>query len=65
MEMRPYVEYDIPIKEQQGEEWHSFQMTVVVDDFDEPEEDSSRVVWRGSENVDRRNIGYGHFVRSN
>ncbi len=62
------IELAIPVslllKHQGGENWHSFQMTAVVNDVDEPGQEASRVLWRGTAEVDSRNSGYGHFVRS-
>ena len=60
------VELAIPaslVSRLQGEDWHSVQMTVIVVDSDEPGQAPSRVVWRGTANVDNQNLGYGYFVR--
>jgi hypothetical protein len=62
------VELAIPasliVKQQGGETWHSFQMTAIVNDVDEEGQAASRVLWRGTAEVDSRNSGYGHFVRA-
>ena len=60
------VELAIPtsLLKQQGGSWHSFQLTALVRDVDEQGQDPCRVLWRGTVDVDRRNSGYGHFVRS-
>ena len=61
------IELAIPasliINQQGGETWHSFQMTAIVHDVDEAEQGASRVLWRGTAEVDSRNSGFGHFVR--
>ena len=66
------VGYDIELaipaslisEKQGGETWHSFQMTAIVNDVDEAEKVASRVLWHGTAEVDSRNSGYGHFVRT-
>ena len=61
------VELAIPsalIKKQQGDHWHSFQLTAMVRDIDEEGQAPYRVVWRGTADVDTRNSGFGHFVRT-
>ena len=45
------------VSRSQGEDWHSVQMTVIVVDSDEPGQAPSRVVWRGTANVDKQNLG--------
>lgn len=46
-----------------GDDWTDFQLTCVQSDVDEPDGESTRVVWRGGSEVDARSSGYGHFVR--
>ncbi|MEX0938824.1 MAG: metallophosphoesterase [Pirellulales bacterium] len=61
------VELAIPLElitEQQGDEWDSVQFTCVVNDVDGAGEDAAQVVWRGSDEVERRNTNFGHFVRT-
>lgn len=60
------VEFAIPtklVKEIQGRDWHSLQGTVVLHDADEPDEEPTQVVWRGTDRVREVNTGFGHFVR--
>ncbi len=61
------VELAIPsslLNSQQADNWHSFQMLAAVRDVDEAEDEPCRVLWRGTVDIDQRNSGYGHFVRS-
>ncbi|MEQ8210776.1 MAG: metallophosphoesterase [Lacipirellulaceae bacterium] len=60
------LEFAIPtklVKEIQGRDWHSLQGTVVLHDADEPDEEPTQVVWRGTDRVRELNTGFGHFVR--
>ena len=60
------VELAIPasiLNQFQGGDWRSLQMAATVSDVDEDGEATCRVLWRGTTDVDRRNSGYGHFVR--
>ncbi len=65
------VELAIPVsalaEAHDGESWQTFQLTAVVSDLDDPNasEDAEpcRVLWRGTEQVDRVNTRFGHFLR--
>ena len=46
----------------QGENWHSFQATVLLADVDEEGQSPSELIWRGTREVRKNNRGYGHFV---
>ncbi len=46
----------------QGENWHSFQATVLLADVDEEGQSPSELIWRGTRAVRKNNRGYGHFV---
>ncbi|WP_161602580.1 metallophosphoesterase [Tautonia marina] len=48
---------------QDGADWSSFQLSVVVSDVDESGAEPARVLWRGTRDVDRSNARFGHFVR--
>jgi hypothetical protein len=43
-------------------ERHSIQVTAVVHDVDEPNQQPARVLWRGTSEVYQRNTNFGHFV---
>ena len=61
------VEAAIPlslIKARQSDEWHSIQFTAIIEDYDEPGAKPSRVVWRGTADVDSSNRQFAHFVNS-
>jgi len=45
-------------------DWRGFQISAVVNDVDQPNETRSRIVWRGSNDIDTSNFGYGQIVRS-
>lgn len=60
------VEIALPleiVQRQQGQDWHSLQLTTAVRDVDEPQEAASQILWRGSEGFDQRNTGFAHFGR--
>ena len=60
------IEAAIPIDfvtKTQGAAWHSVQLTPIVHDADQTGEKPCRIVWRGTEEVERRNVNFGHFVR--
>lgn len=60
------VEAAFPIElitDWQGEDWHSFQLTLMALDVDDPEESPCGVAWRGTQQIRRSNVNYGHFVR--
>lgn len=48
----------------QSVDWRGFQLTGVVNDVDQPNETPSRIVWRGSNDIDSSNFGYGQIIRS-
>ena len=60
------VEAAIPtrlITDQQGQDWHSFQFTLIAQDVDEPKEEPVGVPWRGTPELRQRNTNYANFVR--
>ena len=59
------VEAALPIellKSQQGDDWHSFQATLVAFDVDDRQEKPVGVVWRGTQALKKSNKYFGHFV---
>lgn len=44
-------------------DWQSIQLTAIVSDVDEAGHKPARIIWRGSNQIDERNINFGQFVR--
>ena len=60
------VEAALPIAvltDQQGDDWHSLQSTVVIQDVDDAAEQPIGIAWRGTQLLNKRNENFGHFVR--
>lgn len=61
------VEVALPssvVTDHQGPDWYSYQLAVVQHDLDEPKGEETRILWRGSRDVERSNRGYGYFVNT-
>jgi hypothetical protein len=59
------VEFSIPlrsVRRMQGDDWHSVQMTMVLHDADQADQEPVEVLWRGTRRPYRVNTGFGHFV---
>ena len=59
-------EVQLPIKllnDSQNGNWQNYQAAVVIRDVDEDGQQPSRVLWRGSRDIEKSNLGYGYFVR--
>lgn len=59
------VEFSIPlryVRQLQGSDWHSVQMTLVLHDADQEGEEPVQVLWRGTRRPYLANTGFGHFV---
>jgi len=60
------VEIALPInlvERNQSSDWHSFQMTPILIDVDNADEDPVELIWRGTRNHATVNTNFGHFVR--
>lgn len=61
------VEAAIPLEmlvKNQSENWHSFQMTPILTDVDDPTDQRLQMVWRGTAEAAVRNTNFGQFVRA-
>ncbi|MGC3966467.1 MAG: metallophosphoesterase [Pirellulales bacterium] len=47
----------------QNDKWHSFQMTPILADVDDANEQPVEIIWRGTTEARTRNTNYGQFVR--
>ena len=62
------LEVSVPAKtldwiQEENPQWDSFQMAAILEDVDEPGAQPSKVLWRGSNSVERQNTNYARFVR--
>ncbi|MGE0608245.1 MAG: metallophosphoesterase [Pirellulales bacterium] len=48
---------------EQGPDWQTFQATAAIVDIDDANEKPVRVLWRGTPELDKRNINWGQFAR--
>jgi hypothetical protein len=52
-----------PLVNSQSIDWTGFQFTGVINDVDQLNETPSRIIWRGSNDIDSSNVGYGQITR--